>query len=147
MPIRGKITRSDHLGTVHHGHQCALLAIPITSTSTNLAWLLPFTCVSLLIIALGNGFSKATCKPSWGRCTTTLRPKPRKAKRLKRRKTKSAGFQIFYVFINIGALAPRLLPPASELVAGMNDLTYNAALPELCHKFINSGGNLVGKIC
>jgi len=59
---------------------------------------------------------------------------------------RDAGFQIFYVFINIGALAaPFIAPLLRSWWLGMNDLTYNAALPELCHKFINSGGNLVGQ--
>ncbi len=35
-----------------------LLSIPITSTSDNISWLLPFTCVSLLLIAFGNGLFK-----------------------------------------------------------------------------------------
>ena len=36
----------------------ALLSIPIMATSGNINWLLPFTCVALLLIAFGNGLFK-----------------------------------------------------------------------------------------
>lgn len=146
--------RQDYKGVITSGLFImaigyALLAIPITSTSTNLAWLLPFTCVSLLIIALGNGFFKGNLQAIVGQMYDDFEAEAAKKgpEALKEAQDKrDAGFQIFYVFINIGALAaPFIAPLLRSWWLGMNDLTYNAALPELCHKFINSGGNLVGQ--
>ena len=39
-----------------------LLAIPITATDANQAWLLPLTCFALLMIAFGNGLFKGNLK-------------------------------------------------------------------------------------
>ena len=58
---------------------------------------------------------------------------------------RDAGFQIFYVFINLGALAaPFIAPVLRSWWLGRNGLTYDAALPQLCHKYINGtiGDNL-----
>lgn len=127
----------------------ALLAIPITSTSSNLVWLLPFTCLSLLLIALGNGLFKGNLQAIVGQMYDDFEAEAAKkgSEALKEAQDKrDAGFQIFYVFINIGALAaPFIAPLLRSWWLGVNDLTYNAALPELCHKFINSGGALVGQ--
>ncbi len=127
----------------------ALLAVPITSTSSNLVWLLPFTCISLLLIALGNGLFKGNLQAIVGQMYDDFEAEAAKKgpEALKEAQSKrDAGFQIFYVFINIGALAaPFIAPLLRSWWLGVNDFTYNAALPELCHKFINSGGNLVGQ--
>ena len=58
---------------------------------------------------------------------------------------RDAGFQIFYVFINIGSLvAPFLAPMLRSWWLGTKGFTYNADLPKLCHDFIN--GNIGNNI-
>ncbi len=51
---------------------------------------------------------------------------------------RDSGFQIFYVFINIGGLiAPFVAPMLRSWWLGVHNLTYNAQLPELCHKYLS----------
>ena len=58
---------------------------------------------------------------------------------------RDAGFQIFYVFINIGALAaPFIAPLLRSWWLNSHGLQYNADLPRFCHEFINSNGALSG---
>ena len=53
---------------------------------------------------------------------------------------RDSGFQIFYVFINVGGLiAPFIAPLLREWWLGANGMAYNAQLPALCHEFINNG--------
>ena len=54
---------------------------------------------------------------------------------------RDAGFQIFYVFINIGGLvAPFVAPLLRQWWLKTNGFLYNSNLPELCHRAI--AGNL-----
>ena len=126
----------------------ALLSIPITSTSTNMVWLLPFTCLSLLMIAFGNGLFKGNLQAIVGQMYDNFEAEAAKQgpRALELAKGKrDAGFQIFYVFINIGALAaPFIAPLLRGWWLGVHNLTYNASLPELCHKYINGNGMLTG---
>lgn len=119
-----------------------LLSIPITSTSDNISWLLPFTCVSLLLIAFGNGLFKGNLQAIVGQMYDNLEAEAAKKgpEALRIAKTKrDSGFQIFYVFINIGGLiAPFVAPLLRSWWLGQNGLLYNAGLPELCHKFMNN---------
>ena len=126
-----------------------LISIPIMSTSDNISWLLPFTCFALLLIAFGNGLFKGNLQAIVGQMYDDLETEAAKegeeALRLAKGK-RDSGFQIFYVFINIGGLiAPFVAPLLRSWWLGVHNLTYNASLPELCHKFINTGGNLVGQ--
>ena len=126
-----------------------LLSIPIMSTSANIGWLLPFTCVALLLIAFGNGLFKGNLQAIVGQMYDNLEADAAKedeeALRIAKGK-RDSGFQIFYVFINIGGLiAPFVGPLLRSWWLGVHNLTYNASLPELCHKYINAGGNLVGQ--
>ncbi|MBR1626623.1 MAG: MFS transporter, partial [Bacteroidales bacterium] len=51
---------------------------------------------------------------------------------------RDSGFQIFYVFINIGGLiAPFVAPLLRQWWLKTNGFLYNANLPELCHKAID----------
>ncbi len=111
----------------------AVLAIPILSTSENIGWLLPMTCVALFLIAFGNGLFKGNLQALVGQ----LYDDPRYSA------SRDSGFQIFYVFINIGGLvAPFVAPVLRSWWLGVHNMVYNAQLPELCHKFIKTGGNL-----
>ena len=124
-----------------------LLSIPITSTSDNISWLLPFTCVSLLLIAFGNGLFKGNLQAIVGQMYDDLEAEAAKKgpEALRIAKTKrDSGFQIFYVFINIGGLiAPFVAPLLRSWWLGRNGLLYNAGLPELCHKVLNNAAMTV----
>ncbi len=126
-----------------------LISIPIVATETNSSWLLPFTCFALLLIAFGNGLFKGNLQAIVGQMYDNLEKDAEKegAEALEVAKSKrDAGFQIFYVFINIGGvIAPFVAPLLRSWWLGVHNFTYNSGLPELCHKFINSGGNLAGQ--
>ncbi len=123
-----------------------LMSIPINATNTNQSWLLPFTCFALFLIATGNGLFKGNLQAIVGQMYDNLEAEASKQspEALEIAKDKrDAGFQIFYVFINIGGLvAPFVAPLLRSWWLGVHNLKYNAGLPELCHKFINTGGNL-----
>lgn len=118
-----------------------LLAFPIMSTSDNISWLLPFTCGALLLIAFGNGLFKGNLQAIVGQMYDNLEAEaaekgPEALEKVKGRR--DSGFQIFYVFINIGGLiAPFVAPYLRQWWLGVKGLVYNAALPELCHRFLD----------
>ncbi len=118
-----------------------LLSIPITATATNQSWLLPLTCVALFLIAFGNGLFKGNLQAIVGQMYDNLEAEAAKKGEEELRIAKSKrdpGFQIFYVFINVGGLiAPFVAPLLREWWLGVNGLVYNANLPELCHQFLN----------
>ncbi|MDR2065676.1 MAG: peptide MFS transporter [Prevotellaceae bacterium] len=125
-----------------------LLSIPIMSNSENINLLLFFTCFSLFLIAFGNGLFKGNLQAIVGQMYDNLekdaKEKGEKAlKEAKRRR--DSGFQIFYVFINIGGLiAPFIAPLLRSWWLGKNYLLYNSDLPALCHKFLKFGESMVG---
>lgn len=113
------------------GYVC--LSIPILATPSNHTVLLTFTCVALFMIAFGNGLFKGNLQAIVGQ----LYDNPRYASQ------RDSGFQIFYVFINVGGLiAPFVAPMLREWWLGVNDLSYNAALPALCHQFLSMSDNM-----
>lgn len=136
----------DYKGTIQKGLMIMalgyiLLAIPITSTSANISWLLPFTCLALALIAFGNGLFKGNLQAIVGQMYDNFEAEEAKkgeeALRIAKSK-RDSGFQIFYVFINIGGLvAPFIAPLLREWWLKANGFFYNASLPELCHKVIN----------
>ncbi|MDR0790713.1 MAG: peptide MFS transporter [Bacteroidales bacterium] len=112
-----------------------LLAIPITATLENNVGLLVFTCAALLMIALGNGLFKGNLQAIVGQMYDNA-PK-------ETQKRRDSGFQIFYVFINIGGLiAPFVAPLLRSWWLHKNFLEYNADLPALCHKYLELGTNM-----
>lgn len=121
-----------------------LLAIPVTATNANTVWLLPFTCFALALIAFGNGLFKGNLQAIVGQMYDNFEAEAAKKGEDELRIAKSkrdSGFQIFYVFINIGGLvAPFVAPLLREWWLKFNGFIYNANLPELCHKVIN--GNI-----
>ncbi len=118
-----------------------LLTIPITATAGNQVWLLPFTCLALAFIAFGNGLFKGNLQAIVGQMYDNLEEEAAKqgeeALKIARSK-RDSGFQIFYVFINVGGLiAPFVAPLLREWWLKVNGFVYNAKLPELCHKVID----------
>ncbi len=119
-----------------------LISIPIVSTSTNIGWLLPFTCLALLTIAFGNGLFKGNLQAIVGQMYDNMENEAAKegteALKIARDK-RDSGFQIFYVFINVGGvIAPFVAPLLRSWWLKVHSLTYNASLPELCHKFLKN---------
>jgi len=120
-----------------------LLSIPILATAQNHVWLLAFTCVALFLIAFGNGLFKGNLQAIVGQMYDNLEKEAalKGEEELKKVKAKrDPGFQIFYVFINIGGLAaPFVAPLLRGWWLGTKDLLYNAKLPALCHQYIKDG--------
>lgn len=120
-----------------------LLSIPILATPENKSWLLPLTCVALFLIAFGNGLFKGNLQAIVGQMydnfeADAARKGPEALKEAQGKR--DSGFQIFYVFINIGGLiAPFVAPLLRQWWLGVHSLTYNAKLPALCHELINTG--------
>jgi POT family proton-dependent oligopeptide transporter len=113
-----------------------ILSIPILSTADNIRWLLPLTCVALFFIAFGNGLFKGNLQAIVGQ----MYDNPKYSSK------RDSGFQIFYVFINIGGLiAPFVAPILRGWWLGKHHLIYNANLPELCHKFLKFGESMTGQ--
>ena len=110
-----------------------ILAIPIFATAENHTWLLVLTCGALLFIAFGNGLFKGNLQAIVGQ----LYDNPKYASQ------RDSGFQIFYVFINIGGLiAPFIAPILRSWWLDMNNLAYNADLPALCHQYLSVTDNM-----
>ena len=105
-----------------------VLAFPILATPENTTWLLTLTCVALFLIAFGNGLFKGNLQAIVGQ----LYDNPKYASQ------RDSGFQIFYVFINIGGLiAPFVAPMLRSWWLNVNDMVYNAQFPAMCHEFLS----------
>ena len=106
------------------------LSIPILATAQNSTWLLTLTCVALFLIAFGNGLFKGNLQAIVGQ----MYDDPKYSSQ------RDSGFQIFYVFINIGGLvAPFVAPLLRSWWLESHAMVYNAGLPALCHQFITEG--------
>ena len=104
-----------------------VLAFPVLATPENTGWLLTVTCVALFLIAFGNGLFKGNLQAVVGQ----LYDNPRYSA------YRDSGFQIFYVFINIGGVvAPFVAPMLRSWWLETNGLVYNAAFPAMCHQFL-----------
>ncbi|WP_277070642.1 peptide MFS transporter [Prevotella corporis] len=124
------------------------LSFPVMITPQNNSFWLGFTIVALALISFGNGLFKGNLQAIVGQMydnfeTEAAKVSPEKLKWAQGQR--DAGFQIFYVFINIGSLvAPFLAPMLRSWWLGTKGFTYNADLPKLCHDFIN--GNIGNNI-
>ena len=122
----------------------ALMSVPVFADANNgsVSWVLVFTCVALLIIAFGNGLFKGNLQAIVGQMYDNFEAEAAKKgpEALAQAKSKrDSGFQIFYVFINIGGvIAPFVAPLLREFWLKVHNLAYNSDLPRLCHMF-NSG--------
>lgn len=140
--------RQNYKGTIMAGLVVmatgyAILSIPILSTSDNISWLLPLTCFALLLIAFGNGLFKGNLQAIVGQMYDNFEEEAAKKgpEALAEAKSKrDSGFQIFYVFINVGGLiAPFVAPLLRSWWLKTNGLIYNADLPSLCHEYLANG--------
>jgi len=93
-----------------------LLAMPSLITTKYIAL------AALLVIAFGNGLFKGNLQAVIGQMYDND----------EYRSKRDAGFQIFYMFINIGAMfAPFLATWVRNTFVSMQGFSYNAELPEL----------------
>ena len=119
------------------------LSIPITANAGNSTWLLILTCIALFFIAFGNGLFKGNLQAIVGQMYDDLEAEAAKKgeKELTIAKSRrDSGFQIFYVFINVGGLiAPFIAPALRSWWLKSHEMVYNANLPALCHEYINKG--------
>ena len=107
-----------------------ILSVPVLSTESNIGWLLPLTCLALFLIAFGNGLFKGNLQAIVGQMYDNFEkeaaekgPEALKIARSRR----DSGFQIFYVFINVGGLiAPFIAPLLREWWLKVHNLAYNA---------------------
>ncbi|MCR4664461.1 MAG: peptide MFS transporter [Paludibacteraceae bacterium] len=120
-----------------------LLAVPVTATPDNNTLLLSFTIAALCIISFGNGLFKGNLQAIVGKLYDNFEAEAAKRgpEALAEAKSKrDSGFQIFYVFINVGALlAPFVAPALRSWWLGRYGYTYVAELPRLCHQYIAGG--------
>lgn len=120
-----------------------ILAIPIMSTASTITWLLPLTCFALLLIAFGNGLFKGNLQALVGQLYDNFEAEAAKKGEEELRIAKSKrdpGFQIFYVFINVGGLvAPFVAPLIRQWWLNIHNMNFNANLPALCHQYIEQG--------
>lgn len=117
----------------------ALIAFPTETPVSSLAGALTFTCIGLFVIAFGNGLFKGNLQAVVGQ----LYDDPKYAAK------RDVGFQIFYMFINIGGFfAPFIAIGVRNWWLKTNNFIYNADLPELCHAFLrqNAGGEAMTEL-
>ena len=103
--------------------------------------ILIFTCFALLCIAFGNGLFKGNLQALVGQMYDNFEAEAAKKgpEALAVAKDKrDSGFQIFYVFINIGGvIAPFVAPMLREWWLKAHNFVYNADMSALCHHFLN----------
>ena len=128
------------------------MAIPLFSKSVdglvvdgNGAWfgILIFTCVALLAIAFGNGLFKGNLQAIVGQMYDNFEAEAAKKgpeALADARSRRDSGFQIFYVFINIGGvIAPFIAPLLREWWLKSHNFVYNADMSGLCHQYLANG--------
>ena len=110
-----------------------IISIPTPTPVPNLTLYLIITCGGLLTISFGNGLFKGNLQAIVGQ----MYDDPKYSKK------RDAGFQIFYMFINIGAMfAPFIAIGVRNWWLKVHNFDYNASLPELCHQYIGKGSTM-----
>ncbi len=105
-----------------------LLAIPTKTPVENMPLILALTCFGLFSIAFGNGLFKGNLQAVVGQ----LYDNPEYADK------RETGFQIFYMFINIGAMfAPLMAVGLRNWWVKSNGFEFNSDLPALCNQHLN----------
>ncbi len=125
-----------------------ILSVPVFGGNPGAVpmWVLVLTCVSLVLIATGNGLFKGNLQAIVGQMydnyeAEAAKKGPEELAIAKSRR--DSGFQIFYVFINIGGvIAPFVAPLLRSAMLKLDGFIYNADLPRLCHGFLK--GTLQG---
>lgn len=109
----------------------AIIAWPTPTPAPQKTLTLILTCFGLFAIAFGNGLFKGNLQAVVGQ----LYDNPQYADK------RDTGFQIFYMFINVGAMfAPVLAVGLRNWVVSSQGFAFNEDLPALCNEFLSSGG-------
>ena len=120
--------------------------VPVFSGATSITWVLVFTCFALLLIAFGNGLFKGNLQAIVGQMYDNFEAEAAKKgpeELSKARDKRDSGFQIFYVFINLGGvIAPFVAPLLRSWWLQTKGLLYNSDLPRLCHQYIEQGTSM-----
>ena len=120
--------------------------VPVFSGATSITWVLVFTCFALLLIAFGNGLFKGNLQAIVGQMYDNFETEAAKKgpeELAKARDKRDSGFQIFYVFINLGGvIAPFVAPLLRSWWLQTKGLLYNSDLPRLCHQYIEQGTSM-----
>ena len=104
-----------------------IIAIPTPTPVPNFALYLTMTCFGLLTIAFGNGLFKGNLQAVVGQ----MYDDPKYSDK------RDTGFQLFYMFINVGALfAPLIAVGIRNWWVERSGFMYNSDLPALCHQFL-----------
>jgi POT family proton-dependent oligopeptide transporter len=112
-----------------------IIAIPTPTPVPSMALYLSITCFGLLVIAFGNGLFKGNLQAVVGQ----MYDNPKYSDR------RDAGFQIFYMFINIGGFfAPFIAIGVRNWWLKVHNFDYNASLPELAHRYLADGPAMEG---
>jgi len=110
-----------------------IIAIPTPTPVPSMGLYLTLTCFGLLVIAFGNGLFKGNLQAIVGQMYDNNEYSERR----------DAGFQIFYMFINVGGFfAPWIAIGVRNWWLKVNNFEYNAALPELCHEYLKQGNTM-----
>lgn len=105
-----------------------ILAYPTKTPVPNQTLFLVLTCIALFVIAFGNGLFKGNLQALVGQ----MYDNP------KYDGVRDSGFQIFYMFINVGAVfAPFTAVGIRNWWLQRSGFEYDAGLPALCHQQIN----------
>jgi POT family proton-dependent oligopeptide transporter len=105
----------------------AVIAVPTQTPVVNLPLMLTVTCAGLFFIAFGNGLFKGNLQAVVGQ----MYDDPKYSDR------RDQGFQLFYMFINVGALfAPLIAVGIRNWWLSHNGFAYNADLPALSHQWL-----------
>ena len=105
-----------------------LLAVPTKTPVENMPLILALTCLGLLSIAFGNGLFKGNLQAVVGQ----LYDSPEYSHK------RETGFQIFYMFINVGAMfAPLIAVGLRNWWVQSNGYVFNADLPALCNQWLD----------
>ena len=107
-----------------------IIAIPTPTPVPNLGFYLSISCLGLAVIAFGNGLFKGNLQALVGQ----MYDDPIYSK------VRDAGFQIFYMFINVGGIfAPFMAVGIRNWWLKTNGFDYDAGLPALCHQYLKEG--------
>lgn len=105
-----------------------MLAIPTETPVKEKTFFLIITCLSLLVIAFGNGLFKGNLQALVGQMYDND----------KYSSMRDSGFSLFYMFINIGAIfAPFAAVGVRNWWLSTFGYNYDADLPALCHGHLN----------
>ncbi len=106
-----------------------IMSIPTPTPVPNKALFLTYSLIGLFVIAFGNGLFKGNLQALVGQMYDKGNYSDEK---------RGSGFQIFYMFINIGAVvAPFIAPGIRTWWLKQHNFLYNAELPSLCHSQLN----------